>query len=212
MLKYLRFLLLASLFPPIASAYYANWTRLEMNVDVLNGNIWDGTPTPKSSILKELSFLEDGDRDNERLAQYTSENFAALLKEASSLFTAASKEHPLFEAFVRDSEGIYSDGDDRVKKSIHLVLERVVKEARTQLEWLPKLEEEAKTGRFDYLSSLEPSAAGSLRDSSVVAAASHRATSPSTKGTTAKRSLEGEQSGKSHTAGTTAVRKEAITA
>ena len=212
MLKYLRLFLLASLFPTIASAYYANWTRLQMNVDVLNGNIWDGTPTPKASILKELSFLEDGDRDNERLAEYTSENFAALLTKAKSLFTAASREHSLFDAFVTDSESIYGDGDDRVKKSIHLVLERVVKEASTQLEWLPKLEEEAKTGRFGYLSSLEPSVEGSLRDPSVVAAASHRATSPSTKGTTAKRSLEGEQSGKSHTGGTAAVRKEAITA
>jgi hypothetical protein len=139
MLKGLNFLVLLFLFPAVASAYSINWIVLESCVTTFDSNIWDGSSVSKKMILDRLAFLEDGDKDNERLEKYTTDSFTALVEEAQGLLTTSPKQNPLFNEFITECKSIYTEGDDKIKKSIHLVLEKMVKEAKDKLQWWSKV-------------------------------------------------------------------------
>ncbi|MBY0281285.1 MAG: hypothetical protein K2W94_03905 [Alphaproteobacteria bacterium] len=126
----------------ITSAYEVNWTVLNMCVSVLDGNVWegDGRPIARKMILDRLDFLEDGDRDNGRLAEYTSQKFTALAAEAKGLLTTSSRKNSLFNSFVDECESIHTEGDDKIKKSVHMVLEKIVEETKDKLKWWSKLD------------------------------------------------------------------------
>lgn len=140
MLKGLKFLIVFFLFPAVTMAYSINWTVFDMRVDMFDCNVWDGSLVSRKMILDKLDFLEDGDKDNERLAAYTSESFVTLVDEAKGLLTASSRKNPAFDAFVNECESIHGTDDDKIQKSIHIVLEKMVKEAKNKLEWQDKVD------------------------------------------------------------------------